>query len=131
MKSTAISGLAVAVALLVIDLVWLGVVAAPIYNEALGPLRRSPIHWPAALTFYAMYVAVIVIYCVRRSNSVRDAARRGAELGFVAYATYELTNWAVLADWPALLVPIDIVWGVVLTSAVAAIGKRVGLHSGE
>ena len=53
------------------------------------------------------------------------AARRGAALGLVAYGTYELTNWAVLRDWPALLVPIDIGWGVVLTAMAAFVGKLV------
>ena len=51
------------------------------------------------------------------------AARRGAALGLVAYGTYELTNWAVLRDWPALLVPIDIGWGVVLTAVAGLAGK--------
>lgn len=116
---------AVAVTLLIVDLLWLGVVGADIYNEALGPLRRTPVYWPAALMFYAMYVAVIVIYCVRRADSARAAARRGAELGFVAYATYELTNWAVIADWPAVLVPVDVIWGVILTTGVGVVGWLV------
>lgn len=116
---------AAAAAMLGLDLVWLGVVAAPVYAEMLGPLRRDPVHWPAALVFYAMYVAVIVVYCVRRTDSPKMAARHGAELGFVAYATYELTNWAVIAGWPAKLVPIDVIWGVVLTSLVGLASKAV------
>ena len=69
-------------------------------------LRRSPIDWPAALAFYLMYVTAIVVYGVRRTDSVKQAARHGAELGFVAYATYELTNMAVIQGWPAMLIPI-------------------------
>jgi uncharacterized membrane protein len=45
--------------------------------------------------------------------------------GLVAYGTYELTNWAVLRDWPALLVPIDIGRGVALTAMAAFVGKLV------
>jgi uncharacterized membrane protein len=111
--------------MVVVDLVWLGVVGADLYNDALGPLRRPSVHWPAAMMFYVMYVTAIVIYCVRRTTSVQQAARHGAELGFLAYATYELTNWAVIADWPASLVPIDIAWGVVLTTIVGATGRMV------
>ncbi|RXL64049.1 DUF2177 family protein, partial [Citrobacter sp. AAK_AS5] len=44
-------------------------------------------------------------------------------LGFVAYATYDLTNWAVIRDWPAILVPIDLAWGVVLTPLAALAGR--------
>ena len=66
---------------------------------------------------------MIVGWAVLGTQSARAAARRGAGLGFVAYATYELTNWAVLRDWPAWIVPIDIAWGVVLTAVAALAGK--------
>ncbi|MEM9072692.1 MAG: DUF2177 family protein [Myxococcota bacterium] len=114
--------LSVALSLLVLDLIFLGVLAKPFFDEALGPLRRTPVFWPAALLFYAMYVGVVTTYAVLPARSIREALRRGASLGFVAYATYELTNWAVLANWPARLVPVDILWGVVLTSLVAVFG---------
>ena len=66
------------------------------------------------------------IYAVRPSHSAKDAALRGAGLGFVAYTTYELTNWAVLRDWGALLVPIDISWGVALTTTTAVASYVAG-----
>lgn len=113
----------VMVTVLVLDLAWLGVVARDLYDSALGPLRRPDVYWPAGIMFYAMYVGVIVVHAVSRAADVRGAARRGAGLGFVAYATYELTNWAVLRDWPAILVGVDIVWGVVLTAVAAAAGR--------
>lgn len=108
-----------------IDMVWLGVVATKLYAKLLGPLKSEEVVWTAALLFYAMYIAAIVIHAVLRSTGIANAWRRGAELGFVAYATYELTNWAVIADWPALLVPIDIAWGVVITSVSAAGGRAL------
>lgn len=119
------AALTAALTLLVLDLLFLGVVARDLYDEALGSLRRPAVHWPAALSFYAMYVSAIVHYAVRRARNGRGALQRGAGLGFVAYATYELTNWAVLAGWPAVLVPVDITWGVVLTSLTAWTAHRV------
>jgi uncharacterized membrane protein len=113
---------AIAATTLVLDLTWLGAIAKPIY-DALGPLKRETPFMPAAVLFYAMYVVAIFGYAVRPAQTYGDAARRGAALGFVAYATYELTNWAVLQGWPALLVPIDILWGVVLTTAAAWAGR--------
>ncbi len=115
--------LATAATTLVLDLAWLGFVARGLYDSALGPLRRPEVLWPAALLFYAFYVAVTVAWAVLRSEGPLHAARRGAGLGLVAYATYELTNWAVLRDWPAWIVPIDIAWGVALTAAAALAGK--------
>jgi uncharacterized membrane protein len=64
-----------------------------------------------------------VQHAVLGSTGTAGAARRGAALGLVVYATYDLTNWAVLRGWPAYLVPIDVVWGVVLTASAASVGK--------
>jgi uncharacterized membrane protein len=113
---------ATAVTMLALDLLWLGVVAQKFYAEALGPLERDQPLLPAAALFYAMYLAAIVFHAVLPAHTVMEAGRRGAGLGFVAYATYELTNWAVLRGWPARLVPVDLAWGVVLTGAAAAAG---------
>ncbi len=116
---------ATAATILTLDVTWLGVVARGLYDSALGPVKRSSVFLPAAGLFYALYVAVIVRYAVNRATSLVDAARRGATVGFVVYASYELTNWAVLSNWPAVLVPLDVGWGVVLTAAAAVAGKFV------
>lgn len=121
--SIATATLATAATMLVLDLAWLGLIARSLYVSALGPLMRPEAYWPAAALFYAFYVAVIVTWAVLGTESPQGAARRGAGLGFVAYATYELTNWAVLRDWPAWIVPVDIAWGVVLTAVAALAGK--------
>lgn len=115
--------LASAATMLVLDLVWLGVVARGLYASALGHLLRPDAFWPAALLFYVFYVSVIVAWAVFGTDSPAFAARRGAGLGFVAYTTYELTNWAVLRDWPAWIVPVDVAWGVALTAVAALAGK--------
>ena len=118
------AALAVAGTMLVLDLTWLGVVAGGIYDRLLGGLKAKDAYLPAAGLFYAMYIAAVVAHAVLGATSRSSALRRGAALGFVCYATYELTNWAVLRDWPAKLVPIDIAWGIVLT-AVAALAGRI------
>jgi uncharacterized membrane protein len=50
----------------------------------------------------------------------------GALYGFFTYATYELTNYALIRNWPAALVPVDIAWGVVLCTIVSTGGYLVG-----
>jgi uncharacterized membrane protein len=44
-------------------------------------------------------------------------------MGLFAYATYDLTNWAVLRDWPPSIVPVDIIWGIGLTGVAAMVGR--------
>jgi uncharacterized membrane protein len=43
-------------------------------------------------------------------------------LGFVAYATYDLTNQATLAIWQTKLTVIDLIWGTFLTTVSATGG---------
>lgn len=117
--------LATATTMLALDLAWLGLVARGLYKSALGHLMAPEAFWPAALLFYFFYVSVIVAWAVFGTGAPAAAAQRGAGLGFVAYTTYELTNWAVLRDWPAWIVPIDIAWGVVLTAVAALAGKLI------
>lgn len=114
---------AVVATLLVLDLAFLGVIAKPLYDSALGPLKRAEVFWPAALAFYAMYVGAITAHAVLGATSLTNAFARGAGLGFVAYATYELTNWAVIEGWPARIVGVDLAWGVVLTGVAALAGR--------
>ena len=110
---------------MVLDIGWLGLVARDFYDGALGSLKRPAVYWPAAFLFYAMYVTAIVLYAVRTSHTCTVSLRRGAALGWVAYSTYELTNWAVIRDWPAEIVAIDILWGMALTAASAGAGYTV------
>lgn len=121
---------AIAVATLGLDLLWLGVVARGMYDRHLGALRRPDVYWPAALLFYALYVAAIFFHAVQGARGLKDAALRGARMGLLAYGTYELTNWAVLRGWPAGLVAVDIAWGVVLT-ALAAVAGRLAHRGGS
>lgn len=117
------AAVAVGGVMLVLDLLWLGVVGKPIYDEALGDLRAKETVLIAAGLFYLQYVLVVTLFASLPSVTVSQAAKRGAGVGWLAYATYELTNWAVIEAWPASIVAIDIIWGVVLTSLVAAAGR--------
>ena len=123
--ATALIAAATAGTTLVLDLAWLGVVGRGLYAAGLGSLQRDSPYLPAAALFYALYVAAILQHAVFGGGSLIGAAKRGAALGLVVYASYDLTNWAVLRGWPAFLVPIDIAWGVVLTATAACAGKLV------
>jgi len=114
---------AVCITMTVIDLVWLGLVADSLYTSLLGPLRARDTVVVAAALFYLQYVLVLVLFAVLPSKDLSTAAKRGLGVGWVAYATYELTNWAVIEGWPATLVPIDILWGLLLTTLVAVAGR--------
>ena len=106
----------------VIDSVWLGVVANKFYKGQIGSLLLDKPNVPAAIAFYFIYVFGIVTFVLRpalEANSVSIAALYGALFGFVAYATYDLTNLSTLKGFTTKLAVIDLVWGTVLTAVVA------------
>ena len=107
----------------VIDLLWLGLVAPRLYDHYIGNYLADKPRWPAALIFYTLYVVGLVYFVIAPAldgGSLGQAALNGALLGGLAYMTYELTNYAVIKDWPLGIVFIDVAWGIVLTSSVAA-----------
>jgi len=115
---------------LLIDLVWLGVVARGFYRDRLGHLLRPDVNWAAALTFYALFVAGIVVLAVwpaMERESFSRAVLLGAFLGLVAYAAYDLTNLATLRDFPLTVAVVDLCWGAVLCGAVSAVTYRAWL----
>ena len=116
----------VGIVMILLDLLWLGVLGRPLYVDQLGELMAAEVNVVAAALFYMFYVTTILVFAVRPASSVKAAAKRGAQLGFVAYTTYELTNWAVIEGWGALIVPVDIIWGVCLTAAAGAAGALFG-----
>ena len=110
---------------LVIDLLWLGVIAKSFYFRRLEPFFAEKINWPAAFIFYLLFVAGVLIFAVMpavEKQSLQRAVVYGALFGFFTYATYDLTNLATLRDWPISIVVVDILWGSFLCAAVAAAG---------
>ena len=105
-----------------IDLVWLGVVAKAFYRRHLGHLLAADVNWPAAIAFYLLFIAGIVLFAVRpalEANSAMRALAYGALFGFFTYATYDLTNHATMRDWPAIVTVVDLGWGTTLSAVVA------------
>ncbi len=111
-----------------IDLLWLGVVAKNFYQNQLAHLL-GPVNWPAALLFYFMYIAGIILFAVKPAldaQALGKAAVWGALFGFFTYATYDLTNLATLKDWPLKVVMVDIAWGTLLCTLVATGSYLIG-----
>jgi len=116
-------------AFLVIDIVWLGLVARSFYKKHLDFLMAPSPNWIAALVFYLIYIAGILFLVVLpglKEESLRATLLRAALLGLVAYGTYDLTNLAVVKDWPLVVTVVDLVWGTVLTATLGWVGFIAG-----
>ncbi len=116
---------------LVIDLVWIGTVADNFYSRQLQGLLKPQVNWWAALLFYVIYIAGLMIFAVIPGinvNSSLVAATRGAALGAVAYGAFDLTNLALIRDWPVAVAAVDMAWGTLLTASVAASTSWFGVR---
>jgi uncharacterized membrane protein len=96
---------------LVLDAIWLGLVAPSFYKTQIGHLMAVNANLPAAGIFYLLYVVGLVVFVTGRDGTMMQTAIRGAFFGLVCYATYDLTNLATLRDWPLLVTIVDLVWG--------------------
>ena len=114
-------------AFLLLDGLWLGLIAQPIYQRALGHLMADPPDFLAAALFYPAYILGFCYLVVwpGAEQSARWVWWKGWVFGLITYGTYELTNKAVLADWPWWIVPIDILWGGFLCASSAFITTSV------
>lgn len=112
----------------VFDGLWLSVVANKFYRSQIGSLLLDKPNMVAAVLFYVIYVVGIVAFVLSPAldkQSWQYAIGMGALFGFVAYATYDLTNLATLKNWPITLVVVDLIWGTLLTAAVSGIAYWV------
>ena len=106
----------------IIDMIWLVLVARRFYKEQIGFLMRPDINWTAAIVFYLLFIAGLVVFVVSPAvdrQSWKHALMYGAFFGLITYATYDLTNLATLKDWPVFMTIVDLIWGMVLSAAVS------------
>lgn len=108
-----------------IDFIWLTTMTNRLYKPVIGPIMADKPDMKAAVAFYLISIAGTVFLAIapalKEGNWTR-AAINGAVLGFVAYATYDLTNQATLAVWQTKLTIIDLIWGTTLTMLSATGG---------
>ncbi len=115
--------------LLFIDGAWLFCTAKNLYMKQLSHLMSVNPIWLAAALFYIIYAYGITHFVVfpalEGCSGFRVVFLNGALLGFVAYATYDLTNHATLSSWPIIITLIDLIWGTCMTGLVSMISYAI------
>ena len=111
------------VAILVLDGLWLGFVAKDLYRREMGGLMAEQVRVVPIIAFYLLYPLALVYLTLFSAPSGRgEAIVRGAVLGLAAYGAYDLTNLAIVRDWPLRISLIDWAWGGVISTAAVASG---------
>ena len=107
-----------------IDMVWLTVIAKPFYSKHLGYLMAKNPNLVAAGIFYALNIIGLLVFTINpalQKNSLLQAIILGGLYGFFTYATYDLTNYATIKDWPLIVTVVDLLWGTFLCALVSGI----------
>ena len=112
-----------------IDSVWLTLVAAPLYKQVLGEILLTNFRPVPAVLFYLLQIAGILVFVVPRDVGPYGEPQTlpmtflfGALFGLFTYATFDLTNYAIIDPWTSYLAWTDIAWGMFLTAAASTIG---------
>jgi len=108
----------------VVDMIWLGVIARGFYRKALEPFLTPNINWTAAIAFYLLFLVGVLVFALlpgMEKRSLIYTVGMAALFGFIAYATYDLTNLATLRDWPLMLSIVDMMWGSFLSASTAGL----------
>jgi uncharacterized membrane protein len=106
-------------AFLGIDMIWLNGIAKTFYAKQLGFLMAKNPNLLAALLFYLIFAAGLVVFVIQPALDKKlwtQALFAGAFFGLVTYATYDLTNLATVKNWPVIITVVDLLWGTTLTA---------------
>jgi uncharacterized membrane protein len=112
-------GLIVFVAL---DAIWLTLMG-PTYRAVMWDMMAANVRFGPAIAFYLLDTLGLMVFVAR--PGVRHGAAwvlvHGALFGLFTYATYDLTNYAVLKNWDLSLTLEDIIWGMVVSAIVSTV----------
>ena len=119
-----IAYVAVLIAFGTIDAVWLTTMGSVLYRPALGDILAPGLRVAPAVAFYLLYPIGIVVFAVLpglRAQSPLAAAALALLFGALAYATYDLTNYATLRNWTLQITVVDIGYGALASSIAATV----------
>lgn len=110
---------------LLLDFLWLGVVSKNFYDKELGKLKSDKVNYIAAILVYVAIALGIFFFVLTQPQVTTPlhALAFGAFFGLILYSVYELTNLALIRNWPLRMVFVDILWGTFLCGITSAFGK--------
>jgi uncharacterized membrane protein len=114
-----------------VDAIWLSFMGPRVYRPMLAEILAPTLRLAPALAFYLCFPVGIVIFGVMagvRSGSLASAFAFGMLFGAIAYATYDLTNYATLRVWTLQITVLDICYGA-LASGIAAAAACLAMRA--
>lgn len=113
------------ISFLAIDAIWISQVATPWMKKSTPHLMSTSPNIYAAIAFYLLYTFTLlylfVIPAITHKIGYQTLAFQTFLFGLTAYATYDLTNLAVMKGYPTSMAIADMLWGGFLTMITALI----------
>ena len=116
------------------DALWLSFMGPAIYRPVLADILAPSLRLAPAIAFYLAFPVGIVVFGVlpgMRSGALTSAFAFAVLFGALAYATYDLTNYATLRVWTLQITLLDIGYGALasgVAAALACLAARVVTH---
>lgn len=111
-----------------LDILFLGYLMSDYYKRLMSPAVTIEFSLLPAFLFYFVYVIAILYFVVLpnvNETNIWKIILTGAAFGFVCYATYDLTNYATIKNWPLKLVFIDLAWGTFITALTSLVTYKI------
>ncbi len=117
------------ISILIIDYIWLNLIAKKFYVDRLSEVGRfengefSPVLWAAGVVYILLALGVVlyVLPGMDADANLFSVFLKGALLGLIIYGVYDMTNLATLKSWPISLAVTDMAWGAFVTGAASTI----------
>jgi uncharacterized membrane protein len=122
MGALAIRYLAVLLLLASGDALWLSWFAPAMVRPMAGSIMLDHVRWSGVAAFYLLYAAGVLLFPLGLARDWSSAFLYGAAFGFLAYMTYDATNYATLKAWTLTVAVMDVGWGAFLTGLASLAG---------
>lgn len=121
------------IAFTVLDFAWLGFVVKDFNMRQLADIGRiengefKMLYIPAGLTYVLMAIAVsfFILPRIEASTPYWQTFLCGALMGLIVYGVFDMTNLAILKNYPLPFVFADIAWGCFVFGAVTLIARSI------
>lgn len=108
-----------------LDYLWIGVISRQHYVNHLGHYlnlqngQLAPSLLPAVIVYCLFAIMIAYVVIPLSGGLLSQAFFYGGLLGFIVYGIYDMTNMAVMKDWPIHIAILDWCWGTFLCSVTS------------
>ncbi len=125
------SFLITATAFIILDLIWLGLIIKNFNLRQLAEIGRivdgdfKILYVPAAITYLLMSAAIVIfVLPVAQAGSDLRSFFLGAVMGLIVYGVFDMTNLAILKNYPLAFAGVDMAWGSFVFGAASLVAKK-------